>query len=95
MVTFRRFWNLNPISDFRTTYTYSNFMYLLCACVAERLGGASFEHLMRTRLLNPLNMHRSFFISEADVLPKSYILNQTTGLLHELDPLLLRYALAK
>ncbi|ELU17941.1 hypothetical protein CAPTEDRAFT_185994 [Capitella teleta] len=88
----RRLWKLKPAADLRTTYTYSNFMYLLSACVAEKLGGFTFEHLMRKRVLEPLNMHGSFFISEAEdaVLPKSYLLNQTTGLLHELDTMLLR-----
>ena len=70
-------------------------MFLLSACVAERLGGASFEDLTRQRILDPLGMDSSSFISEMQDLaglPMAYIYNDTAGALEGLDPELLRCA---
>ena len=87
---------LEPASDFRATYTYNNFMFLLSACVAERLGGggATFEELVRDRILEPLGMDSSVFISELDDLgglPVAYIYNDTADRALPLDHVLLRW----
>ena len=68
-------------------------MYLLGACVAERLGGADFEVLLREKILDPLDMDNTALISEmagVEELPKAYMYNSSLGLLQELDSLLLR-----
>src|SRR5690606_26345123 len=53
----------------RTAWQYNNLMFVLAGEVAARVGGASWEDLVRTRLLDPLGMERSNFsvaVSEAD-----------------------------
>ena len=68
-------------------------MYLLSACVAERLGGATFEELLRVKILEPLGMDSSALISEIptqEELPRAYMYNESIGALQDLDPWLLR-----
>ncbi|XP_019622178.1 PREDICTED: uncharacterized protein LOC109468369 [Branchiostoma belcheri] len=50
--------------SFRSTYTYNNLMYVLAGAVAEKIGGQSYEKLVRDRILGPLGMDRTAYWSE-------------------------------
>lgn len=50
---------LPVVSGFRDAFAYNNWMYTLAGRVAEVLGGASWEDLLLSRLLRPLNMTES------------------------------------
>ncbi|KAI8503420.1 hypothetical protein Bbelb_192410 [Branchiostoma belcheri] len=50
--------------SFRSTYTYNNLMYVLAGAVAEKIGGQSYETLLRDRILGPLGMDRTAYWSE-------------------------------
>ena len=47
------------MAPFRDRFEYNNLMYTLAGRVAEVIGGASWEELLRTRLLQPVGMTRS------------------------------------
>lgn len=47
--------------DLRTEFQYNNLMYLTAGHLAERVGGASWEELVRARILLPLGMQRTNF----------------------------------
>ncbi|KAI8500638.1 hypothetical protein Bbelb_214560 [Branchiostoma belcheri] len=50
--------------SFRSTYTYNNLMYVLAGAGAEKIGGQSYETLLRDRILRPLGMDRTAYWSE-------------------------------
>lgn len=50
-----------PSSPPGSTFEYSNRGYLVAGAIAERLGGAPWETLMRLRLFEPLGMNSSGF----------------------------------
>jgi CubicO group peptidase (beta-lactamase class C family) len=53
-----------PLSNgFRNKAGYSNIGIFLAGMVAQRVGGAAFEDLMRQRLFAPLGMNRSSFLT--------------------------------
>ena len=45
---------------------YNNLMYMQVGYIAEVLGGASFEDLLRDRILNKLNMTNAVFLPQID-----------------------------
>ncbi len=45
----------------RGEFNYSNFGYMVAACMAERITGSSWESLMRQRLFEPLGMSSAGF----------------------------------
>ena len=47
--------------DLRTEFQYNNLMFLTAGHLAERVGGASWEELVRARILAPLGMQRTNF----------------------------------
>ncbi len=47
--------------DFRTEFQYNNLMLLTAGYLAERVGGRSWEELVRSRVFAPLGMQRSNF----------------------------------
>lgn len=57
----KRLRHLDSSKTFRSTFQYNNFMFLSAGVLAERLGNASWEELMRKRLLEPLGMTASNF----------------------------------
>jgi CubicO group peptidase (beta-lactamase class C family) len=50
-----------PSSPPGTTFEYSNRGYIVAGAIAERVGGAPWEDLMRRRLFGPLGMNSSGF----------------------------------
>ncbi|XP_076452707.1 uncharacterized protein LOC143288243 [Babylonia areolata] len=55
-----------PLSTaFRGGFVYNNWMYTLAGRVAEVLGGASWEELLHTRLLQPMGMLRTKTFTQA------------------------------
>ena len=56
---FSRLRYLSVSSLFRDEFDYNNWMYGLAGRVAEVIGGASWEELLRTRLFRPLGMSDS------------------------------------
>jgi len=54
------FQHFKPESDFRTKYDYDNLLYLVAGEVIIRKSGMSWEDFIQTRILNPLEMTRSF-----------------------------------
>jgi CubicO group peptidase (beta-lactamase class C family) len=47
--------------DLRSEFQYNNLMYLTAGHLAEQVGGASWEDLVRQRILQPLDMPRANF----------------------------------
>jgi dihydroorotase/N-acyl-D-amino-acid deacylase len=56
--------HLEPSRDFRAFWQYNNLMYLAAGVVAERVSGRPWEELTRTRILGPLGMTASRFLSD-------------------------------
>ncbi|MBI3472601.1 MAG: serine hydrolase [Candidatus Solibacter usitatus] len=52
---------LEPSKPFRSAFQYNNLMFMTAGILAETLGGASWEDLVRKRLLEPLEMTRANF----------------------------------
>ncbi|XP_005089508.2 protein flp [Aplysia californica] len=52
--------------QFRVKYFYSNIMYGLITRLAEIVGGASWEQLIRENLFEPLGMENSTFLTDVD-----------------------------
>eukprot|EP00058_Branchiostoma_floridae_P020045 XP_002605535.1 hypothetical protein BRAFLDRAFT_104102 [Branchiostoma floridae] len=50
--------------SFRSTFTYNNMMYVLAGLIAEKIGGESFEKLLRDHIIEPLGMDRTAYWSE-------------------------------
>lgn len=50
---------LEPNADLREKWQYQNLMYLTAGVLIEELSGASWEHALQARLLDPLGMERS------------------------------------
>ena len=50
--------------EFRTGALYNNIMYALAGHVAEQVGDASWETLLRRELLEPLGMTSTTFVRE-------------------------------
>ena len=56
---FRRLRRLEPSAPFRSVFQYQNLMFMAAGHIAGRVAGASWEALIRERILTPLGMHRS------------------------------------
>ncbi|XP_062610694.1 uncharacterized protein LOC134272486 [Saccostrea cucullata] len=56
--------NLKSVYPFRETYTYTNIAFGLSTTISEKIGGKSWEDLVREELFSPLGMHSSTFFSE-------------------------------
>lgn len=68
--------NLKSLYPFRETYTYTNIAFGLSTTISEKLGGKTWEDLVRQELFIPLGMRNSTFISETKVgkdVAKGYI----------------------
>lgn len=49
-----------PLSTFRASFNYNNVMYLAAGVASAKAAGAKdWDALLKTRILDPLNMHRS------------------------------------
>lgn len=48
-----------PVSDFRTTYHYTNLMFLVAGELIPQVTGISWDRFIKQRFFEPLNMHRS------------------------------------
>ncbi|XP_069129074.1 uncharacterized protein [Argopecten irradians] len=60
---------------FRTKFAYSNFMYTLAGHVSEKLGGRTWEELVRDFLFRPLGMDTSGFVTEVSDFDRSFALS--------------------
>jgi CubicO group peptidase (beta-lactamase class C family) len=58
---FRRLRHLKPSEPFRSTFQYSNQMYMTAGYLAGQISGSTWETFTRRRLLEPLGMSRSTF----------------------------------
>jgi CubicO group peptidase (beta-lactamase class C family) len=47
---------LDFAAPFRSTYVYNNLMYMLAGYLLETISGASYEEIIKTRILDPLGM---------------------------------------
>ncbi len=56
---FRRLRHLEPSAEFRSTFQYNNLMYMTAGLLAGRVADASWEELVRSRILEPLGMDRT------------------------------------
>ncbi|WAR16486.1 GIGA6-like protein [Mya arenaria] len=63
---YKRLKYLSPKSGFRTSFTYSNLMYGLVTYISEVIGGKSWEELVTEKLLRPLDMTSTTFMTTAD-----------------------------
>lgn len=57
--------HLQPSADFRTTWQYNNFGYMILGELIEQATGQSWENLVTARLLEPLGMHDAVTSIEA------------------------------
>jgi CubicO group peptidase (beta-lactamase class C family) len=48
--------NIKPATSFRSTFAYSNMMYIVAGEVIKAVGGASWEEAVRQRIFDPLQM---------------------------------------
>ena len=53
--------HLEPSASFRSRYQYQNLMFMTAGIVSERIGGKSWEELVRERILTPLGIERATF----------------------------------
>ncbi|XP_076452708.1 uncharacterized protein LOC143288244 [Babylonia areolata] len=82
----KRIRHLPTSAPFRDGYAYNDFMYTLAGRVAEVLGGASWEELLRTRLLQPMKMEHTTLVDpemKTNDLATTYM--EAGGKLVELD----------
>jgi CubicO group peptidase (beta-lactamase class C family) len=56
-----------PLDRFRTSFQYNNLMYGLIAVVTEKIGGKSWDELLKERLFDPVGMEDSTTVSNPDV----------------------------
>src|SRR3954463_12088253 len=56
--------HLEPARDIRTAFQYNNLAYNVAGLVAERVGGQSYEQLVRARLTDKLQMPVGFSMEE-------------------------------
>ncbi len=57
---------IKPATSFRSGYAYDNLLYVVAGQVIEAVAGASWEEVMRQRMLDPLQMKQT---STSSVLP--------------------------
>jgi CubicO group peptidase (beta-lactamase class C family) len=57
----RRLQYLQPNKDIRTEWQYQNLMYMAAGYLVEHLTGLTWEDFVRSRIFEPLGMHRSNF----------------------------------
>ncbi|XP_064605216.1 uncharacterized protein LOC135470294 [Liolophura sinensis] len=53
-----------PTTQLRTKFIYSNAMYMLLGCVAEKMGGDTYGNLLHKHILEPLNMTSAMLFRE-------------------------------
>ena len=58
---------LDKKAAIRTSFYYNNVMYGLMTNLTEKLGGASWESLMTSHLLQPIGMTETTFARTADL----------------------------
>jgi len=58
---FQRLRHLKPSESFRSTFQYSNQMYMTAGYLAGQISGTTWENFTRKRLLAPLGMSRTTF----------------------------------
>lgn len=63
---------------FRDAFIYNNYMYMLLGHVAEKLGGDTWENLVKTKLFEPIGMESTKFLlvptdSQQDGVARPYI----------------------
>ena len=63
---FERLKYLEPSQPVRTGYLYNNLMYVSAGYIVELLSGKTWEQFVRERILEPLDMKRTYF-SVADM----------------------------
>lgn len=61
----RRLRHLEPTETFRAKFQYQNLMFMTAGILAEEIGGASWEDLVKARIFEPLGMARSNFSVDA------------------------------
>ncbi|KAL8590171.1 hypothetical protein ACOMHN_010366 [Nucella lapillus] len=90
---FSRLKYLKSPLGFRNTYIYSNLMYGLATRMAEVVGKARWEDLVRRHLFEPLGMNRSTFVREAMSDASGFARPYTDyfGTLKSVSPYLSRY----
>jgi CubicO group peptidase (beta-lactamase class C family) len=55
----RRIRYIAPVSDFRTSYHYTNLMFLVAGEIIPVVTGISWDHFVKQRFFQPLDMNRS------------------------------------
>lgn len=74
---FQRLRYLKPSKDFRTTWQYSNLMFMTAGYLAGRVAGTSWEQLVSERILQPLGMNTTNFSVEDSQQSSDYALPYT------------------
>jgi CubicO group peptidase (beta-lactamase class C family) len=54
------FQHFKPVSAFRTKFDYDNLLYIVAGEVIARASGMSFESFVRKRIIEPLEMNKTF-----------------------------------
>ncbi len=59
---------IKPVADFRTTYRYSNMMFLVAGQIIPEVTGSSWDDFLKERFFSPLQMRRTnTSVSELDL----------------------------
>ena len=57
----------DPVHAPGTTFDYNNGDYVVLGKIIERLYGASYEHVLKEKILDPLRMNDSGFLHQSDI----------------------------
>ena len=94
LILYRRFQHLELARDFRTDFVYNNWMVMLTSCVAEVLGGAEYETLVRQRIFDVLGMNDTLLpeeITDWGQIATTYYVNASSDEMLPMAPELVRY----
>ena len=64
MDIFKALRHLPPTADFRSAFQYNNLAYILAGAVVEHVAGMPWEEFVRERILTPLRMTSTGFITD-------------------------------
>ena len=81
---------MEPTKGFREGYLYNNNMYAAAGAVTAKVNGTTWEQLIQTKLLDPLEMKQSSFSFEAAAkkgeFSKDYLVGRVDKKLKEYEP---------
>lgn len=78
---------MRPTLGFREGYLYNNNMYAAAGAVSAKVNGTTWEELVTTKILNPLNMKQTYFSFEdaekSGEFSKDYYISRVDSAMHQ------------